>query len=129
MALLPGALRGPHAFGRLALAILFIGAGAMHFIAPRPYVAIVPRWLPDAAMLVIISGICEIAGGVGLLVPPLRQASGFGLIALLIAVFPANIQMLLDSRAHGEAPWMQAVLWLRLPLQPLLAAWLWRVMR
>jgi uncharacterized membrane protein len=111
----------------LALVILFVVAGVMHFVAPRPYVAIVPRWLPHPRVLVAVSGVCEIAGGIGVLVPAVRQAAGIGLIALLCAVFPANIQMLLDARASGATPLVQAVLWLRLPLQPLLAVWVWRV--
>jgi uncharacterized membrane protein len=78
---------------------------------------------------VAISGACEIAGGLGLLVPRVRQAAGVGLIALLIAVFPANIQMLLDARAEGAVRWMQVLLWLRLPLQPLLMGWVWRITR
>jgi uncharacterized membrane protein len=112
-----------------ATAILFVGAGLLHFVAPGRYIGIVPRQLPFPAALVAISGACEIGGGLGLLVPQVRGAAGIGLIALLIAVFPANIQMLLDARTEGAVGWMQLVLWLRLPLQPLLMGWIWRITR
>jgi uncharacterized membrane protein len=98
----------------------------MHFAAPAPYVAIVPSWLPNAPLLVAISGICEILGGLGVLLPHTRRLAGWGLIALLIAVFPANIHMLaLGYSNHATALWKTA-LWLRLPLQPLVVWWVWR---
>ena len=65
--------------------------------------------------------------GLGLLWPRARAAAGIGLIALLVAVFPANIQMLLNAQAAGAAPWWQLALWLRLPLQAVLALWVFRI--
>jgi uncharacterized membrane protein len=113
-------------WSRLLLAALFVFAGAMHFVAPAPYVAIVPRWLPDAQLLVAISGIFEILGGLGILLPRVRRLAGWGLIALLVAVFPANIQMLrLAYLADASLLW-KVGLWLRLPLQPLMIWWVWR---
>ena len=114
---------------RLALSLLFIVAGAFHFVIPASYRAIMPPWLPAHAALVAISGVAEILGGIGLLIPVTRRAAGIGLILLLIAVFPANVQMLLLARARG-VPWSgETLLWLRLPLQLLLIWGVWRVSR
>ncbi len=108
------------------LALLFVGAGVLHFVMPRPYERIVPVWLPNAALLVKLSGVAEILGGLGLLIPVTRQAAGWGLILLLISVFPANVEMLRLARAgHATRLW-QAGLWFRLPLQALLMWWVWR---
>ena len=85
----------------------------------------VPRWLPAPLLLVQVSGVCELAGAAGLLWPPTRRAAGWGLLALLVAVFPANVEMLRAAHGHGAPGWQQAVLWLRLPLQPLLGWWVW----
>ncbi len=104
------------------IAATFIGAGVMHFVRPRPFVEIVPPFLPNALLLVYLSGAAEILGGIGVLVPSLRVWAGWGLIALLVAVFPANIYMALAPAKFGIAPvW----LWLRLPLQFVLIAWVW----
>ena len=109
------------------LAMLFIGAGALHFISPRPYEEIVPTWLANAPLLVRLSGVAELLGGVGLLIPVMRCAAGWGLILLLVAVFPANLEMLrLAHSANASGLW-QAGLWLRLPLQAALIWWVWRV--
>ena len=114
---------------RLALALLFIVAGVLHFVIPAPYRAIMPPWLPAHGALVAISGAAEIAGGIGLLHPVTRRAAGIGLILLLVAVFPANIQMLLLYRARGVPWWGELLLWFRLPLQVLLIWGVWRVSR
>jgi uncharacterized membrane protein len=98
----------------------------MHFVAPAPYIAIVPPWLPNAPLLVVVSGVCEILGGLGVLLPQTRRLAGWGLIALLVAVFPANIHMLqLAYTNEGTTLW-KAALWLRLPLQLLMLWWVWR---
>lgn len=113
------------------VAAIFGLAGVMHFVTPRLFEAIVPpwlpSWLPDARALVIWSGIAELLGAVGVLIPATRAAAGVGLLLLLVAVFPANIHMLLDAQARGAAWWWIAALWIRLPLQPLLMWWVWRV--
>lgn len=108
------------------LAALFVAAGVTHFVSPGFFLAIVPPALPRPELLVAVSGAAEIAGGLGLLWRPVRRAAAFGLIALLIAVFPANIQMLRDWLAEGGGGWYAAALWLRLPLQPALIWWVWR---
>jgi uncharacterized membrane protein len=108
------------------LALLFMTAGVAHWVAPASFIRIVPSFLPGAAMLVFISGVAEFAGGAGLLLVSTRRYAGWGLIALLIAVFPANIEMLRDAIARHAPTWWQAALWLRLPLQPALIYWVWR---
>lgn len=85
-----------------------------------------PPWLPRPAELVFISGILEIAGGAGVLARSTRRLAGIGLIALCLAVLPANFQMLLNARAAGAAGWWQTLLILRLPLQLVLIFWIWR---
>ncbi len=80
-----------------ALAIAMIWVGVLHFVRPKPFVRIVPKYLPAPLALVYISGFFEILGGVGLLIPATRVYAAWGLIALYIAVFPANIYMLTDN--------------------------------
>ena len=112
-------------FGRVMLSVLFIAAGALHFIAPQVYVKIMPPYLPLHLPLVYVSGAAEVLGGVGLFLPLTRHSAAWGLVALLIAVMPANIYM---ATAHLPAPgimgesWAQ---WLRLPLQLPLIYWAW----
>jgi uncharacterized membrane protein len=108
------------------IALIFCAAGIMHFVAPAAYIRIVPRWLPAPALLVLVSGVAEIAGGLGVLVPLVRTAAGWGLIALLVAVFPANVRMLQAAHDAGASALWQTLLVLRLPLQPLLIYWVWR---
>jgi uncharacterized membrane protein len=113
-------------WSRALLAAFFSFAGIMHFVAPAPYIAIMPSSLPDAPLLVAVSGACEILGGLGVLLPQTRRLAGWGLIALLVAVFPANVHMLeLGYINHASALW-KAALWFRLPLQPLMIWWAWR---
>ena len=117
----------PRAAGRALLAALFIVGGALHFILPDAYASVMPRWLGYHAQLVAISGACEMAGGLAVLLPPLRRAAGLGLILLSIAVLPANLQMLLDGLHDARPGWQIALLTLRLPLQLALIWWIWRV--
>lgn len=116
--------------GIRVLAGIFAAAGVMHFVTPEIFISIVPRWLPSwlpgARTLVYVSGVVEILGAIGLLVPSIRALAAYLLIALLIVVFPANIQMLIDARAHDAAGWWIAALWTRLPLQIALIWWVWQ---
>jgi uncharacterized membrane protein len=113
--------------GRLAMGLLYVAAGAAHFLLTRTYERIVPDYLPAHRELVIISGIAEIAGGVGVLLPRTQKAAAWGIIALLVAVFPANITMLQHhDRFPGIPVWL---LWIRLPLQGILIGWAWRYAR
>lgn len=111
---------------RACLGLIFVVAGILHFLATDFYAAIVPPWLPAPELLVWISGLAEIAGGIGILTRKFRAAAAWGLIALLFAVFPANIQMVIDHHREGGSFLYGALLWLRLPLQFLLIYWVWR---
>lgn len=106
------------------LAVAFMFTGVMHLVKPAPFVAIMPSVLPYPLELVYISGVAEIIGGGGLLVRRTRRAAAIWLIALLIAVFPANINMAMNAPKFGAFP--EWLLWLRLPLQFVLIALVWR---
>src|SRR5947209_8635022 len=82
---------------RAALATFFVVSGLVHLIRPSVYVPIMPSYLPYPSELILVSGIAELAGGIGLLYPPTRRVARYGLIALLVAVFPANIQMAVNG--------------------------------
>lgn len=113
----------PRLIGRLTLATVFIVAGALHFARPATYAQIVPPGFGPPRVIVAISGAAEIAGGVGVLVPRLLRPAGWGLVALLVCVFPANVYMLVARERFASIPaW---ALWARLPLQAALIAWVW----
>lgn len=111
---------------RLILVAVLVIAGTLHFAVPAAYLGIMPPGLPAPRALVYLSGALEIAGGVGLLMPATRAAAGWGVILLLLAVWPANFQMLWNARAAGAPAWQEALLWLRIPLQLALVWWVWR---
>lgn len=115
-----------HRWLRYGLALLFVGAGLLHFIHPEIFERIVPPALPAPRLLVLLSGAAEVAGGLGLLLPATRRWAGWGLLALLVAVFPANVYMVGLADALHIPVW---VLWARLPLQPLLMWAVWRAVR
>ena len=116
-------------FSRTLTGLVFVVAGLLHFLSPGTYERIMPPYLPLHRELVYLSGAMEIAGGLGLLPKRTRGVAGIGLILLLAAVLPANVQMLLDARDAGKPSWWITLLWLRLPLQLVLAAWVWNVSR
>jgi uncharacterized membrane protein len=106
--------------GQFTVAGFFIFAGIWHFMRPSKFIQITPDYLPCKKELVYVSGIFEIIGGLGLLFPWTQKLAGKGLIALLLAVFPANINMAVKKTDFGFIPhWL---LWARLPLQFLLIA-------
>jgi len=110
--------------GRVLMAGLYVAAGVGHFIVTRVYVQIVPDYLPAHHEIVLLSGAAEIAGGIGVLYPPTRRAAAWGIILLLIAVFPANLWMAQHPERFPNLPlW---ILWLRLPLQLPLIWWAWQ---
>jgi uncharacterized membrane protein len=109
--------------GCILLAVSMVVAGVMHFVAPAAYARIVPRSLPAPRALVLVSGVFEILGGIGLLLPYSRSFSAWGLIALLSAVFPANVNMAVNRIGFGRKPPAQWMLWARLPLQAALIVW------
>lgn len=110
---------------RWALAAVFITAGVLHFVIDDFYASIIPDWLPNHRLLVLISGIAEIAGGLGLLLPATRRAAAWGLLLLLAAVWPANFQMFFDALREDASLVRQALLLARLPLQLVIAWWVW----
>ena len=111
---------------RVILAVVMIGIGMLHLVQPDGFVKTVPHFLPAPLALVIVSGVFEILGGVGLLVPVLRRAASLGLVALYFAVFPANLNMALNDIQPAGSHVPLALLWLRLPFQILLILWaLW----
>jgi uncharacterized membrane protein len=126
---------GTRAFRRLKRPLLYVMsvgyvvAGVLHVVAPHLYVQIVPPWLPAPLLLVYLSGLAEIAVGVGLLYPPTRQPAAWATIVLLVAVFPANVHMATSGvvvvGAPGGGDPSTAVRWARLPLQFVLVAWAW----
>ncbi|MDX1920195.1 MAG: DoxX family membrane protein [Candidatus Caenarcaniphilales bacterium] len=108
-------------FFRFLFGFLFILAGSMHFINPQIYLKIIPPYIPFPLFMVYLSGLFEILLGIGLCMSKLRKLSAWGLILLLLAVFPANIQMTLNHQEFPQIPlW---VLILRLPLQFALIYW------
>jgi uncharacterized membrane protein len=107
----------------------FVFAGVMHFVIPKVYKRIVPPYLPAPEALVYASGVAEIAGGAGLMLPATRRRAGWWLIATLIAVFPANLHMARHPDEFPEIPGGETALLARLPLQALFIAWVLGAMR
>ena len=107
--------------GRVLMGGLYIAAGAGHFIVTRAYMRITPDYLPAHRELVLISGAAEIAGGIGILLPPTRRTAAWGIVILLITVFPANLWMAKHPERFPDVP--QWISWLRLPLQLPLLWW------
>jgi uncharacterized membrane protein len=113
---------------RLLLAGFFMAAGVNHFVSPRAYERIVPpRLQGEAKRVVALSGVAELAGGAGVLLPGTRRLAGLWLIAVLAAVFPANVYMARTPERFRRIP--RWALYGRLPLQPLMMWWAWRATR
>jgi uncharacterized membrane protein len=109
------------------LSVAFITAGVLHVLRPESYEQIMPEYLPAHRELVLLSGAAEIAGGAGVAFSQTRRAAGVWLVALLVAVFPANVEMAVNSEHFRSiAP---ALLWARLPLQGLIMWWAFRATR
>jgi uncharacterized membrane protein len=107
----------------------FVLAGAMHFVIPKVYRQIVPPYVPAPTAIVYASGVAEIAGGAGLIFERPRRAAGWWLIATLIAVFPANLHMALNSDDYPKVPGGRRALWARLPVQAVFVGWVLAAMR
>ena len=115
--------RSPRRRTAVAFAVLMAGAGALHFLVPGPYRRIVPHALGHEAAIVAISGVAEVACALALVTPATRRAGGWLTAALLVAVFPANVQMAIDA-GLPRTVWSGATLsWLRLPIQVPLVWW------
>ena len=109
------------------MAPAYVVAGVLHFVVPELYVQIVPPVFPAALALVYLSGLAEIAVGVGLLVPRTRRHAAWATVALLVAIFPANVYMathgiIVEGMPGGGDP-SALVRWGRLPLQGALILW------
>lgn len=109
------------------VAIFFTFVGITHFTSPDFFVSIVPPYLPAPLALVYVSGLFEIAGGLGMLFPATRTLAGYGLLALLAAVYPANIHMAMNPGEFPDIP--PAALYARLPIQFVFAWIVWWAMR
>ncbi len=114
---------------RVLLALAVGGAGVAHFVSPAFFVSIMPDALPWHLELVYLSGVFELLGAIGLLIPRTRRAAAWGVLALFIAVYPANIHHALHpetSATPDASPW---VLWTRVGFQFVLFAWAWWMTR
>ena len=114
---------------RLVLAAVFLGAGVLHLMVPGPFVRITPAWVPQPALVVALTGIAELLGAAGLMIPRLRIAAGWALAAYAVCVYPANIQHAMDGLASGTGQGVHlgwAYHGPRLLLQPVIVWWcLW----
>jgi uncharacterized membrane protein len=108
------------------MGVFYVLAGLAHLVRPDYYLPMMPPWIPAHYELVLLSGVAEIVLGVAVLVPRLRRIAAWGIIALLIAIFPANVHIALHDvpvfgAPHGAGVWN----WVRLPFQGVLIAWAW----
>ena len=118
--------------GQAVMGVAYVSAGLLHFLFTQTYLQMMPSYLPAHKTLVLVSGAAEIAGGLGLLMPETREgqprrAAAWGLMILLVAVFPANVTMVAEHGRFPQVPLWAA--WLRLPLQIPLQWWAWRYTR
>jgi uncharacterized membrane protein len=102
---------------------MFVFAGVMHFVIPDTYEAICPDYLPAHRALVYASGVAEIAGGLGAMLPSTRKKARVLNIATLLAVFPANLHMAMNPDRFKKVPGGKPALYCRLPIQALFLAW------
>ena len=114
------------AIARTLLAAVYLVAGAFHLAAPGPFLSITPSWVPFPEQVVALTGLAELAGAFGLMVPRVRRTAGIGLALYAVCVFPANIQHAMDSLGRPDA---LSDLWYHVPrllLQPVIVWWaLW----
>lgn len=114
---------------RVLAAVAMIAVGVLHFVSPSGFVKIVPSWLPAPLVLVWVSGFFEILGGVGLLIARMHRAAAYGLIALYVAVFPANINMAVNDIQPADFHVPAWAMWGRLPFQALFIGVAWWLSR
>ena len=108
-------------FALLGLSVFWVVAGVNHFVSPDFYVPMLPPYLPGPLGLVSLSGVFEILGGILVLVPRVRAMAGWGLVALLLAIYPANIHMALSPELFSDMS--TGALYARLPFQAVFLAW------
>ncbi len=112
-------------FSRYIVAIIFIAAAILHFVYTEAYIRVMPEYIPYHRAMVLISGMAELTGGVGILIPKVRIWAGWELIILLIAVFPANIEIAIDVYHRFGWSFNFIANLLRLPLQFVLIYWIY----
>jgi uncharacterized membrane protein len=110
---------------RALLGAFFLLNGTLHFLRPHVYDPMVPRALPAPRAVVYASGVAELAGGAGVLAARTAPVAGWWLIATLVAVFPANVNMAVNAERFRAIP--EPLLWARLPVQGVFIAWVWKV--
>ncbi len=115
----------PRRIALFALTLFFVAAGIGHFINTDFYLSIMPPYLPARLELVYVSGVFEILGGLAVLPLPTRRLAGYGLSALLLAVFPANIHMVTTPEPYRAGGTPLLGLYVRLPLQSVFMGWAW----
>lgn len=108
---------------RYLLAVLFLCSGVYHFISPETYLSMMPIYVPYPETANYLSGATEILGGIGVVLPRWQRAAGWGLIVLLVALLPANLHMAMNGWESVTLP--KWILWLSVPLQFLLMAWVY----
>lgn len=110
----------------VVLGLAFIFVGILHFLRPDSFLAIMPAWIPFHLFWVYATGVVEIAGGIGLLLPKYRLIAGWMVLGLLLIVFPANINMAINEiQLPGRDPFPTWALWARLPFQFVLMYLVW----
>ncbi|WP_244491347.1 DoxX family protein [Bosea sp. Root381] len=105
------------------MAAFYLAAGALHLLSPDAFLPIVPGWVPEPRLTILATGVAEILGAIGLLVPRLRKAAGIGLALYALCVLPANIKHAVDGIAIPQLPaswWYHGP---RLAFQPVLIWW------
>ena len=108
---------------RVLLAVAYLVAGALHILNPAPFLGITPPWVPYAAQVILFTGLCEVAGAIGLFVPRLRWWAGVLLAAYAVCVYPANVKHAVDYVTHGTGG---LSLWYHIPrlaFQPVIVWW------
>jgi uncharacterized membrane protein len=115
----------PRRWLRAMLVLALVAQGINHFVLEEFFVMMIPAWLPQPRLLVIVSGIAEIVIGLAMLHPALRRSAGWAAIALFVAIFPANLEMALHPERWPAIP--ELALWIRLPFQLLFIYWAWAV--
>ncbi|MEO1022295.1 MAG: hypothetical protein AAFW89_07100 [Bacteroidota bacterium] len=114
-------------FQTVLISALFLVAGIAHFIFPDPYLKVMPAYIPQPKAMVFWSGVAEVAGGSGFFFQPTRTAATLGLLLLLLAVLPANVEMLRQEQRGKNRRFVVILLALRIPLQFVLMWWIWSI--
>ncbi len=107
--------------------VFFVVAGLLHFIIPEFYLAMMPPFIPFQQFFILISGIAEMAGAIGIQISRLRKFAGIGLIVLLVGIFPANIYVAIVNPVIPNLEYSASSMWWRLLLQPIFIVWIWWV--